>query len=200
MTVASAGMLYLRAEGGDPLRRRGREVGVLLDGRVGGRPGLVETDAGLLRLFGHDVRHRDEGVRAPGGGLFHGNVEAVEPGALVRVKGQTVDGVDDGGEIFRAAFEFAFDRMARPAAEDAGFGGVGVDDVGPKLSQKLFELEVGGEVVPSGGWRGRSRSTTMTSHSGRRRVCSKRGALRAEGAGRWISVTLVPRRASKGAR
>ena len=63
-----------------------------------------------------------------GGETFGGDVEGIFEGGLVGVEGEAVDGVDDGGHV---------EIPRRGASDDAGFGGVGVDDIGLEFADKI---------------------------------------------------------------
>ncbi len=61
------------------------------------------------------------------------------------MKGQAVDGVDDDGQI---DFRLLFDVPCGFAADDAGFAGVGVDDVGLPFVAEAADFGAGAPVVP----------------------------------------------------
>lgn len=81
------------------------------------------------RLGGHGVADGGDFVAFFGGETFGCDVEGIFEGGLVGVKGEAVDGVDDGGHVL---------IPGGGASDDARFGRVGVDNIGFEISDELL--------------------------------------------------------------
>lgn len=92
----------------------------------------------VLEGFAHGAGDADEAVAARGGPAFGEDIGLVDEPGLARVKGQAVDGVDDGGCVF---------RPGGGASDDAGLAGVSVDDIGAFLTDQTAQGVISGEVV-----------------------------------------------------
>ena len=91
------------------------------------------ADATVLEVGTHGLSYADDGVTLFGGTAFEVGVEEVDDGGVSRVKGETVDGVDDGGGFF---------TPGGGAADDAGFTGMGVNDIGLEMADESAETTV----------------------------------------------------------
>jgi len=96
------------------------------------------ANAGGKGLGGHCIGDADKKISSFCGGFFDGDVEVVQPLALIWVEGEAVDSVN---------YSRIANAVGGESAEDAGFGGVGVDDVGFYLHKVFFDLEIAYGVV-----------------------------------------------------
>jgi hypothetical protein len=103
------------------------------------RDALSRRKARRSGPVGHVSAHGDQPVRPARSHPLGGAIRKIRQAALVLVERQAVDRVDD---TRNAA------PPCRAAAEDAGLGGVRVDDVGVNVAEMLREVQIRLQVVP----------------------------------------------------
>ena len=76
-----------------------------------------------------------------GGDALRANVDRVAPLGQIRMKGEAMDGVDDTGDVFFPGGE---------PAENAGLGGMSVDDIGFEVEDEFSQISKALEISDRG--------------------------------------------------